>query len=352
MKKGLFYRGVLAALIIWTAACDTGDNLRTPEQSDGDGNSGSDADGDDDGDGGADGDGDGNSQRGCDKMDILFVIDDSGSMECEQQMLAQSFPGFIEVLENYNNAKADQISYRVGVTSTGKTATLRQKTGIFPVDQPMQGMDGRLKEINNLPNPWIDGPGNQNQITAQFSQMAQLGTSGPGYEMPLLALRMALEKDTTNGPNAGFIREDALFIAVVISDEDDCSRLDDPIILEINETDNCTTPTLHPNLVDLAEFKDYLDGRFGGPTQYVIVSIAGQYDCSDGSSYPVQCGAADQYAGALDAKRLKSFISDNINGGSTQNGLFSDICTTDMPSALELALEKMEVACDEFGPVL
>ena len=53
----------------------------------------------------------------CSKMDILFVIDDSGSMGEEQGNLAQNFPLFIEALNNFNDGSLD---YRVAVTTTGR----------------------------------------------------------------------------------------------------------------------------------------------------------------------------------------------------------------------------------------
>ena len=36
---------------------------------------------------------------------------------------------------------------------------------------------------------------------------------------------------------------------------------------------------------------------------------------------------------------------------ATDNGVFADICTTGLPDALATALEKMEVACDDYVPV-
>jgi len=46
------------------------------------------------------------------KMDILFVIDNSGSMSQEQTNLVANFPQFVSVLE------ASNLDYRVAVTTT------------------------------------------------------------------------------------------------------------------------------------------------------------------------------------------------------------------------------------------
>ncbi len=57
----------------------------------------------------------GGSDAGCRAVDLLFVIDNSGSMEDEQANLISSFPGFI-------NAMKDQLSedlgYHVGITTS------------------------------------------------------------------------------------------------------------------------------------------------------------------------------------------------------------------------------------------
>ena len=348
MNVKLLVLAVLATIASGACEADEGTRMQTGYgNGDADADTDSDADGDTDGD--ADSDYKGGNSLGCDKMDILFVIDDSGSMECEQNMLIQVFPEFIGVLESFSNKNADQINYRVGVTSTGKTAVLRQKTGIFPIDTPMEGLDGALNAVQGA--RWIDGPGDQGLLSSRFSQMASLGAGGPGYEMPLEALRMAIEKDAPQQPNSGFLRQNSLFIAVIISDEDDCSRLDNPIVLELNQTDDCLYPQPSPHLVDLGEYKDFLDSRFGGSDGYAVISIAGESTC-DGSSYPITC-PNDQsgYAGARQARRLYEFVHNYVNDGKSNNGLFADICTSDMPRALEQALDKMEMACDAFPAV-
>jgi len=54
-------------------------------------------------------------------VDILFVIDNSGSMGVEQGTLAANFPAFIDVLE----AQQFGASYRIGITTTDAQGTLR-----------------------------------------------------------------------------------------------------------------------------------------------------------------------------------------------------------------------------------
>ncbi len=300
---------------------------------DGGGNSGSDSDGD----------------RGCAAMDILFIIDDSGSMSCEQSMLGMAFGGFISVLEKYSNDNANEVSYRVGVTSTGRTVNYLIVNNLIPFDIPMNevGMNGRLKRIPSEPNPWIDGPDASKDMPSLFTQLASLGTGGPSYEMPLSCMTLALEKMVPSEPNEGFLRPNALFVVVIITDEDDCSHPEDDNNFNIPD-DNCMSAPKRHNLVPLEVYKQMLDDRFG-TRGYVVVTIAGRTSCDLSG---VACDADDPYSGAMMAKRLTDFTENYVGTGENQNGVFADICTSDMPTALEQALDKMAVVCDEYVPII
>src|SRR5688500_7633987 len=77
--------------------------------------------GDDDGSGSGSGSGSGTGEeRQCNQMDIIFVVDDSGSMSEEQSNLGANFPMFASLLQSYTNADGDHIDFRVAVTTTGR----------------------------------------------------------------------------------------------------------------------------------------------------------------------------------------------------------------------------------------
>jgi len=332
------WRWLFLLALAGTIAAACGDSDR--------GSGGSDGDADTDSD--TDTDGDADADVGCDKMDILFVVDDSGSMACEQEMLTSSFPGFIQVLEEYNNANADQISYRIGVTSTGRSLD-------YTIDEPLNppipmsedDLDGDLVDVDG--QKWIDGPGDTAAITAAFTEAASLGTAGTSFEMPLECMREALDKDAPGCSNEGFLRENSLFIAVVITDEDDCSRTDNDFTIS---HDQCMTDAEHPPeemLVPLQEFKDCLDGRFGGSERWVFVTISGATDCAMTSWASDSCDPEeDPSAGAIESVRLIDWMNNYVGVDEGENGVFADICTTNLPDALAAALAKMEVACDEY----
>jgi len=151
-------------------------------------------------------------------VDVLFVVDDSGSMGEEQSNLASNFSQFI------NEASTWQNNYNVAVTTTD-----------------IDSNGGRM-----LGSPRIVTPA----TWQSFSGNVQVGTNGSGTERGLNAAQMALtlpnianssvacatDGDCTapdacydgfcGGPNRGFLREDATLEIVFVSDEEDQSPAD------------------------------------------------------------------------------------------------------------------------------
>src|SRR5262245_34619860 len=73
---------------------------------------------------------------GCSKMDLLFVIDNSGSMGQEQTNLIANFPNFINVLD------MSGLDYRVAVTTTSRNYTYYMTTPIGNIPQSTSGESG------------------------------------------------------------------------------------------------------------------------------------------------------------------------------------------------------------------
>ena len=151
-------------------------------------------------------------------VDVLFVVDCSGSMSEEQDNLAKNFKNFISEASTWKN------DYRVGLTSCDT-----------------EGHSGQL-----LGTPrWVDS-----STWASFTDNVKLGTNCSGTERGLAAAQMALSLPntadstvpcTTNadctspegcyegfcgGPNRGFLRKDATLEVVFVSDEEDQSSAD------------------------------------------------------------------------------------------------------------------------------
>lgn len=134
------------------------------------------------------------------EVDILFVIDDSGSMGDDQRILADNFDLFIESAF----LSSPDVDVRIGVTTT---------------DILSQGAaDGYL-----LGAPAILRSGSPS-LTADFQQRALVGTSGSGWEHGLEAMLRALD-----GRNGGFPRRNAALSVVIVSDEDDGGTQDSSV---------------------------------------------------------------------------------------------------------------------------
>jgi hypothetical protein len=162
-------------------------------------------------------------------LDILFVIDNSGSMGEEQASLTANFPVFIDVLQTLEgglpNVHIGVVSSDVGAgpfaisgcTGAGDGGALLvgdaacRPTGASYLSDVSDGAGGR---ITNYPGSLADA----------FSCNAVLGTTGCGFEQHLESMRRAL--DGSNGGNAGFLRDDAYLAVIFIADEDDCSTAD------------------------------------------------------------------------------------------------------------------------------
>ena len=128
--------------------------------------------------------------------DILFVVDNSGSMSDDQSKLASSFSSFI------NWVVSAQVDYRIAVTTTDVDAGGEQ--GAF------QGSP----KILDVTTP---------NIEAAFSANVQVGDTGSGSEKGLEGSRLALSEPMLSGANAGFLRSEARLYIVYVSDESDQS---------------------------------------------------------------------------------------------------------------------------------
>lgn len=267
----------------------------------------------------------------CDKMDILFVIDDSGSMADEQGNLAANFPGFISVLDSLTTTAGTPIDYRVGVTTTGVTKSWSITIpGFPPIPGGQDGADGRLLTSGcAMPadRPWLER--SDPDVAGAFSCVALVGDTGPAEEMPLEAARLALGDRIADGSNAGFVRDDALLALVVLTDENDCSRTDDDIDLGIGGS---ICDDLEPVPTYLGAFDAVKEER--GRWAAAIIAGVGPGPCQS------------DLGNAEEATRLLDFA-----GQVGDNAVTSSICEGDLSVALADALATFEAACQSFPDV-
>jgi hypothetical protein len=198
-------------------------------------------------------------------VDILFVIDNSGSMGEEQGTLAANFAAFIEVLED---PEVDA-NYRIAVTTTDNgnpycsgttpeggafvmtSCQDRLEQFVFAAGteaekdkrveaceehcppefadielQPTTVADGGAAEAR----PWLERRGGASNLpgdmdTVQgFQCFGPQGINGCGFESPLETMYKALRRTfDAEETSYGFVRDEALLAIVFVTDEADCS---------------------------------------------------------------------------------------------------------------------------------
>jgi hypothetical protein len=180
-------------------------------------------------------------------IDMLFVIDNSSSMEKEQAKLSAEIDKLINGLRRYQFGpdgsskpclRSDESGCRIPDIRIGVIST---NIGVEGQKIPMcegEGDGGRLLHKARVAgctppeNPWIayDGhlsnvakgsPDHIARVSEAFRCISKIGVEGCGFERPLEAARRAL--DPTLNVNPGFIRENASLAIIFVTDEDDCS---------------------------------------------------------------------------------------------------------------------------------
>ncbi len=270
---------------------------------------------------------------GCEKVDFLFVIDNSISMLSEQTALVASFPGFMAAIE----ATLTADDYHIMVVDTdaatrcttegcnkGRRAVHRPgrrlclQHSVLPMQQAAgcrgsaPGGQGRLKHPCNPHggNRYIvqDEP----DLTGKFSCMAQVGLAAAQAERPMDAMVAALSPAlNAGGCNDGFLRDDAVLVVTFISD--------DPW---------------------------YEDS--GTPQQWYDAVVAAKNGNPDAI---VMLGLTPSFPGCLDGKgppkgaHWSQFI--DLWGAS---GLEGSVCDSDYVDIFSQAISAIDNTCDNFVP--
>ena len=237
------------------------------------------------------------------QTDILFVIDDSGSMSEEQANLANSLGAFISALA----ASPVENEFRIAVTNTSiegfitvANPTPAQAYTVSPaIGVPYP--DGALlaiAQVGGQPSPIAGGNfiydtalypqtggwGGNRILDAGMTSLQQdfkvnvvVGTHGSGREQPFRAARLALTSRLGDA-NAGFLRPGARLAIFFLTDEDDCSG--DPNTAVSSDTQCHTLATKNdPALMDsVTDFAAFLLGPIGGELRDVSVGAIAGFD--------------------------------------------------------------------------
>jgi hypothetical protein len=172
------------------------------------------------------------------KTDILFVIDNSGSMAEEQDAIATELPAFLDELRQGGGVEQD---FRVGVITTSVYLNVLFNNTVRFI--PYNDQAGRLQPVPDaLGRPTAERYLDMGdpELLARFRRLVRRGTEGSGQETPFEAVRLAVTPPLATTPiaeggNAGFLREDSRLLVVVVSDEEDCSSAERPPPVALTE---------------------------------------------------------------------------------------------------------------------
>ncbi len=189
------------------------------------------------------------------KLDILFVIDNSGSMQDEQEKVAHELTAFIDEVRRGGGVAQD---FRVGVITTSV-----YRHSLINNQLDFRTYDDQAGKLQAVPDAAPDGgvvlgTGTERMLTGEdpslvekFSRLVRQGINGSGQETPFEAVRLALtghlaQTSLDQGGNGGFLRDRARLLIVVVSDEDDCSETARPSVVTVGtdpSRDYCTEQT-------------------------------------------------------------------------------------------------------------
>ncbi|MFK8137330.1 MAG: hypothetical protein AB8E15_03125 [Bdellovibrionales bacterium] len=167
------------------------------------------------------------------KIDVLWVIDNSGSMANLQANVASNFEAFINQFELKN------YDFQIAVTTT---EAWRESNGNIYCAQ--SNNISRFRDDSGFSILTADTPDLSNAFLTNISQ----GTSGCGDERAFESMKLSLENEDNIA--MGFPRADAFLAVIIVSDEDDFSH-DGGEFLGQNYSD--------PALIDPLVYVNFLD---------------------------------------------------------------------------------------------
>ncbi|MBC8069825.1 MAG: hypothetical protein IAG13_15920 [Deltaproteobacteria bacterium] len=279
----------------------------------------------------------GGSGEGCQKVDFLFVIDNSGSMSDEQDSLIASFPGFMQTIQT---TLTDAQDYHVMVVDTdaawggeceilcGFFGGICPDNPAYPCGQgPPSPCDATLGagvnyplggDATNMACTFSSGmrfmDSTQPDLGAAFQCAAKVGSDGDGNEMAASSMVSALsgELSEPGACNEGFIRDDAILVVTMITDEEDKGSTGVPE----------------------GWFANVIASKKGDATAIVMLGLINDAD----QPAPV-CPAETE-----DAVKLRTLVE------SFPNYIRGSVCEPSYNGFFEQAVALIDQTCDDFVP--
>jgi hypothetical protein len=285
------------------------------------------------------------------KVDILWVVDSSGSMAPKQARLAMNFQGFINQLVS---AKPP-IDFHIAVTTTDTddpaTRGLLRPYAVNGVSGNFIACSPDAAGTNAV---CTNGGAQSVDAVSAFQQMAAVGTQGSAGEKGLLNAYLTLQNPNNVG-NGKFVRPDAALYVVVVSDEDDasCNPLIQQPICTADPGCRCApdgTLTGAGKYGSTEYFTRFLETYKGyGNSELVALAAIVALDGSPDAGIPSQFGDPNQHVGCCRSNtgapcpttgandggfEVAYFGSRYLKVASDTGGVAVSICDDDFSGAL------------------
>lgn len=275
------------------------------------------------------------SDEGCKKVDFLFVVDSSPSMQDEQDNLLVSFPGFISAIEDALmvddfHLMVIDASQTLGGGCDGTLGAGRTSSAA--------GQDCGLTGGNRYATQ------EQPDLVDAFTCMASRGADGDPNEQTMNSLMASIGPLNGAGEcNESFLRDDAILVITIITDEEDSP----------GDAGQGADGACHPadddensNGEPGAWKQAVLDVKAGNEQAMVVLALTG--DCDVGGDcegiYIDMFNPAAPITGAEPAPRVREFAT------SFSYGSVGPICADDFAPFFADAVSVIESACDDFEP--
>jgi hypothetical protein len=278
------------------------------------------------------------------KTDILFVVDDSGSMKEEQENLRQNLAAFVQALAR----SPVPHDFQIGVTTTD-VVDFDGLNVRFPLNlEPYQSHDadipyprGTLVAVDPgvradaaLAGLFVYSPADgfggtrllhtgSPTLVEDFEANVLVGLAGSGKEQPLQAMQLALGPELLGSANAGFLRPGARLGVVILTDEDDCSEVTTPYAGDSNR--RCHDSKIKAEqLTPVADLVDFLQAPIAGEARDPVLAVIAGFDPTTlaptgcGSSYDVPTRLDEAVTRMGSAHSLRASICDQSFGPTLQ----------------------------------
>jgi hypothetical protein len=306
------------------------------------------------------------TQKGAAQVDILWMIDNSGSMAAEQEKVAERFNQF------FNQLIISGVDYHIGVITSDPDdgGALRQYTG------PAVDNCAACRFISNdvpCPNPEVDVSGIASEAEIESTLLAQcpaqlvfrklikVGIDGSAFEEGFTTASAAVGARTI-GPNgfpdgvappenAGFIRPEASLYVVFVSDEEEGAKQDGTPVRYYQRLFEGLKAAGNENNVAVAAITGYPTGLNGSPTppapiDEVCAILETTFDSNPGNDDPRAAAVKDTLrnfrGGCLDVDALPGDENAFAEVGGRYielacrtGGVVANMCESDYTTALD-----------------